>query len=562
MTMRIQIIAAGVVLFGLGLGCASDDPPKRPPPNASALEPTAGPYGSTVLIRGSGFTTSGVGSKLVLAGESEREVLREDPLITLWGELAVQLRFPFPNEGAIAIETPFGSDVAGEFLPSWAPGKSVDVGEASVLSSVSARPGHVAIALDGDPIKLVEFEATGVTERTIDAPNANRNALKLYARKGQTFGLALSTASPPEVLHLIPDGAGLKAVATGITASAETELAGGEDGAFVWLKEGSDWTRARGDEGGFSIDKGPIPDPNPTGLFHDAAATSDGSLFVVWGEDTDGFLDDTGTPFMSFVAANAAAFSGKTAAGSDVDDYMSSLRVEARGAGLVIHYCGTDEGPFTGPEAYCVTSLRTGAGELQQWGRSEDAESRWALTDTSATLIYCDATRAEGMLVTEDPDLDPGEIAVWPCLRVDAIEVDGAGAVLPVVKLFDRAYSPRKRDGSGAGGSGGAGGEGGGGAGGEAGGGGSGGSGGGGAGGSGGVGGSGGAGGSGGEGGAGGGGGSGGAPSNCCEVHATPSCEEQSVSLCVCQNKITCCTLTWGSDCVDAVETYGCGQCP
>jgi hypothetical protein len=47
----------------------------------------------------------------------------------------------------------------------------------------------------------------------------------------------------------------------------------------------------------------------------------------------------------------------------------------------------------------------------------------------------------------------------------------------------------------------------------------------------------------------------------CCEAHATPSCDDAAVAECVCAQNDLCCTTSWDEQCVAQVETLGCGTC-
>jgi hypothetical protein len=47
----------------------------------------------------------------------------------------------------------------------------------------------------------------------------------------------------------------------------------------------------------------------------------------------------------------------------------------------------------------------------------------------------------------------------------------------------------------------------------------------------------------------------------CCEANGTPGCEEQSVHDCVCAQDSYCCDTQWDAQCVEEVDTFGCGQC-
>jgi hypothetical protein len=56
-------------------------------------------------------------------------------------------------------------------------------------------------------------------------------------------------------------------------------------------------------------------------------------------------------------------------------------------------------------------------------------------------------------------------------------------------------------------------------------------------------------------------GGTGGASGDCCAVHNTSGCQNNSVEACVCKSDSFCCTNHWDNICVGEVESLGCGTC-
>jgi hypothetical protein len=55
-------------------------------------------------------------------------------------------------------------------------------------------------------------------------------------------------------------------------------------------------------------------------------------------------------------------------------------------------------------------------------------------------------------------------------------------------------------------------------------------------------------------------GGSSGAGS-CCTPSLSPGCSNASIANCVCAQDSYCCSIEWDSQCVDEVDTFGCGSC-
>lgn len=68
-------------------------------------------------------------------------------------------------------------------------------------------------------------------------------------------------------------------------------------------------------------------------------------------------------------------------------------------------------------------------------------------------------------------------------------------------------------------------------------------------------------GGGGGDGGDGGGDGGGDDAGTCCSAHATPGCSNATIQSCVCAQDSYCCSTQWDGQCVNQVESFGCGTC-
>jgi hypothetical protein len=74
---------------------------------------------------------------------------------------------------------------------------------------------------------------------------------------------------------------------------------------------------------------------------------------------------------------------------------------------------------------------------------AENDNSRYVFTSTLVGAAYCSTDDA--LIVTTDPSSEAGEVAVWPCPRLLAVEIDADGYFLPVVVEDDRLHFPRRR---------------------------------------------------------------------------------------------------------------------
>jgi hypothetical protein len=414
------------------------------PPEVSATTPTEAPWGTTLTIEGKGLgSASRTGIELSI-GELQLSPGNDGGVIQRWTETEIELRVPFPYAGPIHIETPQGAADAGEFTPTWTTGPELDIGPASVVvSSVSPGAGRIAILLEAG--HLLEVDEDAVVDRTIEADGADLSTAKLFvAESGDVEGIALTTGATPELIHLAREGENLVGKSTGITGPWESALlAGGSDGGFAWLETTTGWSRIAQSVGTWSVDKGPLSDPAPSDGLRAAAATSDGALHVTWNVETGNLVDDTEAPTLASVAADATTFSAELGAGSSVDDYLTVLELEPRGYGLRLHYCGSDVDPVLGTpaEESCRTNVRTSDGESTSSFVQEDELNRYVLTSTFIGSARC---TADGLVLSTDQE-DPGEVAIWECPRVLAVEVDEAGYFLPIVSAESGIWSARRR---------------------------------------------------------------------------------------------------------------------
>ncbi|MEZ4233056.1 MAG: IPT/TIG domain-containing protein [Polyangiaceae bacterium] len=420
------------------------------PPQVTSMTPTEGVYGSEVTILGGDLGSAERSDvQLVLGGGGEVVISPTDEqLVTEWSEDQVRFRFAFPAEGQVALETPEGAVLAGDFKPSWLPGAPYPIAPgASVVASVAAGNVALAVVLDTSPPTLTRFTVDGRSEASVSISAYREETLRLYlGETSEVEGFALSDSSPPEIIQLDPDGSGgLVAKPTGLLVSEEFALAGGSNGAVVWYAEDDMWSRARPGTGTWTIDKGPIADPNPTAPDHAAGATSDGSLWLARSVDSGSFLDDMERPMCRVLGPNDTSFGSSFACGISMDDYITSLEFFDRGRGTVVRYCGSDVDPWglSDTDYLCYTALLTpdGGGSLSL--PDEKTTSRYAFTDSLVVGGICD--RELGLQLTTDPASDPGETALWPCPELDALEIDSAGDFVFLVRHEDSLYFPRRR---------------------------------------------------------------------------------------------------------------------
>jgi hypothetical protein len=471
-------------MSGSGTGGAGGGLASYPAPEITALEPASGPYGTVVTITGTGLGNADLeGFTLAVGNQGEVELTPESDEVVSWSDEEIVFRYPFPAEGAVALEGPKGDALAGEFAPSWHVAQQLETAPvASVIASISPEPGRIILLFDTMPLTLLDIGADGVVGREVTATDVETTSLRLYldaAKKVQ--GVGVSTGADPVIVHLQNMADDLVAVPTAIELMAsEYGVAGGSEGATVWMRRAGGWQRARPSAGVWQLDKGPIADPDPSAPDRASGASSDGSLYVAHSEDTGNFLDDMEAPYMRRLAPTAAAFGASMAAGGSVDDYVTSLELRSSGDGLIVRVCGSDVDPFglSGTSNYCFDSLHAPSGARLSHVPVNAKASAHAFTHERAVAAYCSSDQSwfirTDLDAVAEPEPSPGEIVLYPCPQAIALEVSGDGDYLPVVRYQQRTYllernpaalgQPGGEGGaSGAGGAGGAAGEGGGG---------------------------------------------------------------------------------------------------
>jgi hypothetical protein len=351
----------------------------------------------------------------------------------------------------VVVDTPEGSVKAGDFEPDFLPGEPLTVpATVGAVATIAQAAGTISAVLDTGPPELVTFDGAAPISAAITDNTIRPDTIRLYRDGSDLQAFALSTATDREIVALDPSDA-FAATASGVTTSADVRIAGGKAGAAVWFRTGNDWERARPSASVWAIDKGPIPDPNPSAARHTAAATADGSLFIGWAEDTGDVLDSVGAPFYRRLGADSSTFTGKTRAGIDVDDSVSSFALAGRGNGVVGQYCGTDIDPLgvSGDDLLCYANLLP---NLVQSTIKETSSTRYGFDGTAPAAAYCHPSLGTRLITSVSAgtavstlNARPGDVVAWPCTRVVAFEVDDDGLPLVILQHDGALYSPRPR---------------------------------------------------------------------------------------------------------------------
>jgi IPT/TIG domain len=426
------------------------------PPVVTDMSPLSGPYGTEIRITGTDLGSSARADVTLTLGTAGEPVLTPTSMeVSTWSETQIRFRIPFPVVGEIVVTTPEGTDVAGEFTPTWNPGPALDsVPQAGLLAALASGPGRMAAVLNTGPPRFVEFDGETWQSTPISTTGLLATAIRLYLDENDALAaFTLTNEGPPRIAALDPT-ADFASTSTGIETAVEYAVTGGREGAAVWFRTATEWQRAAPTGGTWMVDRGPFGDSKTASPHHTAAATSDGALVVGWAQDTGNAIDDLGAVFTMMVPPAMDMFGAASKASVDVDDYITGLSFAERGSGVVGTYCGSDLDPFgiTGSEFLCWAFLRAGNGGHIPRTVRESEFLRYTFDAGAAGVAYCSSTLGvrvvstlpSAQLSADDFDPAPGETVAWPCDRIVAAEVDAEGETLLLIEHDGKLYSPRR----------------------------------------------------------------------------------------------------------------------
>jgi hypothetical protein len=421
-----------------------------PEPRIDSMEPTSGPYGTVVTISGEGLGNPALsGFTLAVGNQGEVELTPKDKVsVVSWTDDEISFRFPFPAEGGVSLEGPKGAALAGEFQPTWHISQEIDKAPAAtVLASISPAAGQIELLFDTMPLTLLDVGPEGVVEHAVTADDVDPSSVRLYLNAAKKVeGVGVSTGAAPAIVHLQNQADDLLAKVTALKlAATEYGVAGGSEGAAVWMRRSNGWFRARPSGATWAQDKGPVAEAHASDPDFAFSAASDGSLYVAWSVGTGTVLDDMEAARMAKVEPTGSKFGGTLVAGSSVDDYVTALSLWSSGDGLVVRTCGSDVDPFglSGTDYYCFDSLHAPSGAHLFHVAVDEKAVAHAFTHERAIASYC---RDNSWLIQTDtdvaatPDSPPGEPVLFPCPEAVALEIDGAGDYLPVVRYGGKTY--------------------------------------------------------------------------------------------------------------------------
>jgi hypothetical protein len=439
---------------GQGGGGAPPIPPG--PPDVEAMTPELGPFGERISIQGSWLGSPSRSAQLRIGTTPAFTILsNDDNYVEAWTENEIVFRYPFPADGAISLETAQGSAAVGSFSPTWLTlATASNAPTVSVISSISTAAQTVTLLFDTSPPVLLELGPQSAVQHDVDLGGAVASSVRLYLGSSGIEGVGVTSGDEPQLIQLRNVEGDLVGEATGIALDAtESALAGGPDGACAWLHRSDGWYRARPLGADWSIDAGPLEDVQATSPDRAVGAASDGSLYVAWSVDAGNWFDDMQAPRMRRLDASTLEWDAASqAAGSSVDDYITSLEVLDKGRGVVVRYCGSDVDPFgTSSTTYrCYDGLHTPAGAHIARVSVDATASRHAFAATRAVAGYCDSDDTFRLRTDTDvaaaPEAPIGEPIVFPCQATSALEIDPNGDFVPVVRRGTVLHLLARRD--------------------------------------------------------------------------------------------------------------------
>lgn len=387
------------------------------PPEVDDVAPTEGPFGTEVVIEGEHLLGASARPRMSLAGPATAACCIEvdDDTVLEWTDTEIRVRWPFPYDGEITIETDAGTATAGTFTPTWRPGPRWQGGSERITSLGLASGGVAAVVTEGVHATLVVFDDGTLTTRELGQVN---QAALFEDAEGNVGGYFLrATAAERELWEIPTSGA---PISTGHTTPlADAVLAAGLDidGSFAWIRtaSGYQYVRVRPDASGWSVDRGPIAGPQPyDSASHSASANADGTLVLAWADYHCDFLGACWSTNGWFAALepDASAFGAPEQVFYGAVD-RTRLRPVGEGQWMMAACDAQHEDWWNG--TLCRSRVRTADAEwadltLPQGGSVARAHTFGVTSDGRIAAAYC---TDDGLRFATDDG--SSEIARWPC---------------------------------------------------------------------------------------------------------------------------------------------------
>lgn len=435
--------------FGLH-GCLGSDDGDSPrgsegpePPGGEAevesMAPNQGPWGTRVILTGD--FSGGIPGFSFTSGH-------EVTLNFTDVEDQMEFRVPFPAEGTLIMETNTRTVEVGEFTPTWQVQGTTGIGaNGEILSSLAPASNHVAALLHrGGPPVLIEIVEGESRESSPFSEAVVAETARLYSHPdGNLRVFALSDESPPRIAYALRDADGnFTTLLSDFEVTSDAAVAGSRKGGVVWFLDEGNWFRARSTGSAWAVDSGPVADPDTNENDRTFAAAGDGSLYFAHSVGSGSLFDDMERPVVLHLHPDGDQFASTPPAGHSVDDYITDLRLEDRGDGVLMYYCGSDVDPLglTQADHSCFLELRSSDGTTRDRSKHEGQGTRHGFAQGAIFTFDC-ASDELSFSLGED---DVPEPVAWPCPALFAAEIDPGGMPVGLVDLEGDAMALTPRD--------------------------------------------------------------------------------------------------------------------
>jgi hypothetical protein len=446
----------GCLVVWVAAGCnavtneKAPEPPLPPPPVATAMTPTSGPFGTSVTIDGTDFGAAQ--GDVTFDACTPIDPAEQDGLeVTSWTDTEIIGRVSFPCTGALTVHTQGGASAAGTFTTAmpWNPGPGIAVTTlvtkqmlpggtiAAIYRSLDSTTGAALAVFDGEA--ATSYELDNIADPTdLTSP--------IYARiavADDGTPMVVATQNDNQVVIMTTAGGTLATAPIGISGQV---FAAGRDatGVFAWIDSGG-MVRARPGASGtaWAIDRGPfVPAFQPL----DGAVAADGTLWISFSEPNDDPFDHEAYISLQSLAPTATALSAiERADPNSYDDVISQAHIVLAddGVHMVVVAFAKDNG--TGLESYEPALMRTAASTWSDVPLLADVATvpsylQYVFSGTTLGVVVTDQGSQATTLV---PDLSmPVEqmIPVWPA-TAEGVVADGAGTLHPLVTTGTVAFA-------------------------------------------------------------------------------------------------------------------------
>jgi hypothetical protein len=303
----------------------------------TATSPAAGSWGTVYTIEGTHLDRGAQAVAFETTIGADVVVQRSSPFVVSWTSEKIEVKVPFPADGAVSVS----GVAAGSFASAFAVGKKgLTHGGVDPTAILATGPGELVVAstrkVSGTTSEAFLYRMTATDAG--DLPVTFARAALLRDASGP-FAVLEDTALAHSLVSLAP---GQVPAPVGDLPAARIVGSGTDaTGAYVWTSSGSALTRHRRAAGAWSADR---TVSGAYGAVRALAAADDGDLSLFTTTEGGGTFDDYDVVHAQHAGADDVTFGESATIIGDVDDSTFGYRVWARSGGAsVVRFCATDE---------------------------------------------------------------------------------------------------------------------------------------------------------------------------------------------------------------------------